>query len=128
MLCLTVIKLFLLIMLLLTVMKLSLAHHVVPDCHQAVPAHHVAPDRLNPYAVEAYDGINLNPLEVVFIKVKGFLLQADWTAPKTSQTYDRWLSHQVSLLHLCLSVSGNLSVAGHQLGPTLRCRGSLYVA
>ncbi|KAL3131963.1 hypothetical protein ABBQ38_007659 [Trebouxia sp. C0009 RCD-2024] len=46
---------------------------------------------LNPYAVDAYDGINLNPLEVVFVKVKSFLLQADWTAPKMSQTYDRWL-------------------------------------
>ncbi|KAA6422349.1 MAG: hypothetical protein FRX49_07819, partial [Trebouxia sp. A1-2] len=45
---------------------------------------------LNPYAVDAYDGVNLNPLEVVFIKVKSFLLQADWPAPKTSQTYDRW--------------------------------------
>ena len=53
--------------------------------------------RLNPYAVDAYDGINLNPLEVVFVKVKGFVLQSDWPAPKTSQTYDRWLSHQVSL-------------------------------
>ena len=52
--------------------------------------------RLNPYAVDAYDGINLNPLEVVFIKVKSFLLQADWTAPKMSQTYDRWSSFKVS--------------------------------
>ena len=60
-------------------------------------------DRLNPYAVDAYDGINLNPLEVVFIKVKGFMLQADWTAPKASQTYDRWLSHKVSMGHSCLA-------------------------
>ena len=45
--------------------------------------------------MDAYDGVNLNPLEVVFVKVKGFLLQADWIAPKTLQTYDRWLSHQV---------------------------------
>ena len=52
--------------------------------------------RLNPYAVDAYDGINLNPLEVVFIKVKSFLLQAKWTAPVTSQTYDRWASHEVT--------------------------------
>ncbi|KAL3163355.1 hypothetical protein ABBQ32_009744 [Trebouxia sp. C0010 RCD-2024] len=57
---------------------------------------------LNPYAVDAYDGINLNPLEVVFVKVKSFLLQADWTAPKMSQTYDRWLSHQVFLSISCL--------------------------
>ena len=58
-------------------------------------------DRLNPYAVDAYDGINLNPLEVVFVKVKSFLLQADWKAPKMSQTYDRWLSHQVFLSIFC---------------------------
>ena len=51
--------------------------------------------RLNPYAVDAYDGINLNPLEVVFVKVKSFLLQAKWTAPVISQTYDRWASHEV---------------------------------
>ena len=56
-----------------------------------------AAHRLNPYAVDAYDGVNLNPLEVVFVKVKGFLLQTDWPAPKISQTYDRWLSHQVGL-------------------------------
>lgn len=66
-------------------------------------------DRLNPYAVDAYDGINLNPLEVVFVKVKGFLLQADWTAPRMSQTYDRWLSHQVFLLLCCLLVIATLT-------------------
>lgn len=70
-----------------------------PCCGGHAQEFPIAADRLNPYAVDAYDGINLNPLEVVFVKVKGFLLQADWSAPKTSQTYDRWLSHQVSLLH-----------------------------
>ncbi len=57
--------------------------------------------RLNPYAVDAYDGVNLNPLEVVFIKVKSFLLQADWPAPKMSQTYDRWSTFKVYLLCHC---------------------------
>lgn len=57
--------------------------------------------RLNPYAVDAYDGVNLNPLEVVFIKVKSFLLQADWPAPKTSQTYDRWRTFKVQPLCCC---------------------------
>ncbi len=57
--------------------------------------------RLNPYAVDAYDGVNLNPLEVVFIKVKSFLLQADWPAPKISQTYDRWSTFKVYPLCRC---------------------------
>ena len=52
--------------------------------------------RLNPYAVDAYDGVNLHPLEVLFVKVKTFMLQAAWTAPVTSQAYDRWSSHKVN--------------------------------
>ena len=61
-------------------------------------ANHAVTDRLDPHGVDVYDGINLNPLEVVFVKVKVSMLQADWAAPKASQTHDRWLSHQVSLL------------------------------
>jgi len=51
--------------------------------------------RLNPYKMDMYDGINLSPLEVVFVKLKDYMLQADWTTPKTSQTYDMWRSHEV---------------------------------
>ena len=52
--------------------------------------------RLNPYAEYAYDGIYLNPMEVLFVKVKGFTIDGDWTSPKMAATYDRWISQQVS--------------------------------
>ena len=51
--------------------------------------------RLNPYKVDMYDGVNLTPLEVMFVKVKDYMLQANWAASKTSQAYDRWSSHEV---------------------------------
>ncbi len=51
--------------------------------------------RLNPYKMDMYDGVNLSPLEVVFVKVKHSMLQAGWTAPKTSQTYDKWRADEV---------------------------------
>ncbi|KAK9816513.1 hypothetical protein WJX72_001363 [[Myrmecia] bisecta] len=47
---------------------------------------------LNPYAEFAYDGIELNPMEVVFVKVKDFLLDVGWVAPTMATTYDRWIS------------------------------------
>ena len=50
---------------------------------------------MNPYAEMAYDGVDLNPMEVLFVKVKTFLLQAAWVAPTWAQTYDRWLTRQV---------------------------------
>ena len=50
---------------------------------------------INPYAEMAYDGVDLNPMEVLFVKVKSFLLQAAWVAPTWAQTYDRWLTRQV---------------------------------
>lgn len=61
-------------------------------------AHYTVVGRLSPDGINAYDGINLNPLEVFFTQVKVAMLQADWTAPKATQTYDRWLSHKVDLL------------------------------
>ena len=48
--------------------------------------------RLNPYAEFAYDGLALNPLEVLFVKVKAFQLQTDWTSAMMATTYDRWSS------------------------------------
>ena len=51
-----------------------------------------SPCRLNPYAEFAYDGLLLNPLEVLFVKVKGFQVQNDWMSAMMATTYDRWLS------------------------------------
>lgn len=52
--------------------------------------------RLNPYAEYAYDGLALNPLEVMFVKVKGFQVQGRWASAEMATTYDRWGSAQVS--------------------------------
>lgn len=48
--------------------------------------------RLNPYAEYAYDGLLLNPLEVLFVKVKGFQVQTDWVSAIMATTYDRWVT------------------------------------
>lgn len=53
-------------------------------------------NRLNPYAEFSYDGTVLNPLEVLFVKVKGFQMQGGWQSAHMAATYDRWLSSNVS--------------------------------
>ena len=61
--------------------------------------------RLNPYAEYAYDGLALNPLEVMFIKVKGFQLQAEWASAQLASTYQRWLGSHVRshpAVHACI--------------------------
>ena len=81
--------------------------------------------RLNPYAVDAYDGVNLHPLEVLFVKVKAFMLQAAWTAPVTSQVYDRWSSHKVSLTASTVTLLHKLCIALYfwhlKYAPTVNC-------
>ncbi|CAL8467738.1 g7276 [Coccomyxa elongata] len=51
---------------------------------------------LNPYAEFSYDGLVLNPLEVIFVKVKGFQVQGGWLSAQSAMTYDRWLSSEVA--------------------------------
>lgn len=52
--------------------------------------------RLNPYAEFSYDGAALNPLEVLFIKVKSFTLDGEWAAPKQAVQYARWMDAEVN--------------------------------
>ena len=52
--------------------------------------------RLNPYAEFSLDGLMINPLEVIFVKVKGFQMQGGWLSAQLATTYDRWLSSEVS--------------------------------
>ena len=69
--------------------------HYVAQIYIAVPGHDKFAwnfCRLNPYAEFAYDGLLLNPLEVLFVKVKAFQMQADWMSALMAGTYDRWLS------------------------------------
>lgn len=51
--------------------------------------------RVNPYAEYAYDGIGLNPMEVLFVKVKDFQREGEWTTTRMAITYDRWIATQV---------------------------------
>ncbi|CAL8465845.1 g5381 [Coccomyxa elongata] len=53
--------------------------------------------RLNPYADYAYDGIGLNPMEVLFVKVKGFQREGNWATTRMAITYDRWIASQGQL-------------------------------
>ena len=59
--------------------------------------------RYNPYAHNTYDGGNLHPLEVVFVKMKDFMLDANWPAQRAAEAYDSWMTDQVSLPARCMS-------------------------
>ena len=50
--------------------------------------------RVNPYGENYYDGISLNPFEVMFVKVKGVLLQNDWSYARVAKKYDEWMTMQ----------------------------------
>lgn len=63
--------------------------------------------RQNPYADFAYDGVMINPLEVLFVKVKSYQLESDWITSKMAQTYERWQRSKVQLHHI-LSLSSIL--------------------
>ncbi|KAK9808733.1 hypothetical protein WJX72_002733 [[Myrmecia] bisecta] len=50
--------------------------------------------RVNPYGENYYDGITLSPYEVLFVKVKGVLLQNDWSYARFAKKYDEWITQQ----------------------------------
>lgn len=52
---------------------------------------------INPYGEHYYDGVSLNPLEVMFVKTKGVLLGNDWSYSLLAAKYDEWLAQQVSI-------------------------------
>ncbi|KDD73356.1 hypothetical protein H632_c2260p0, partial [Helicosporidium sp. ATCC 50920] len=45
---------------------------------------------LNPYAEHMNDGIDVSPLEVMFVKIKEYLLEANWTTAATAVKYSQW--------------------------------------
>jgi hypothetical protein len=61
--------------------------------------------RVNPYGEYYYDGITLNPFEVMFVKTKEALLANQWTYATLAQKYDHWIAAQESGT---LDVSTNL--------------------
>ena len=50
---------------------------------------------MNPYGEHYYDGISLNPFEVLFVKTKGVLLGNDWSYSTLATKYDQWMAAQV---------------------------------
>lgn len=46
---------------------------------------------LNPYGEKMYDGIDVNPIEVLFVKIKEHFLEANWTAAVTGAKYAKWI-------------------------------------
>ena len=60
-------------------------------CKYKLPLH-----RLNPYDDGSSDGQPLNPLEVLFVKVKDFMLQSRWASATAAAAYDRWITDKVS--------------------------------
>ena len=76
---------------------------------------------LNPYADSAYDGLLLNPMEVVFVKVKRFQQEANWGSARLAATYSRWMDQGVGALPSLPScsvpcVSGTSPNLQHQAG------------
>ncbi len=53
--------------------------------------------RLNPYVASQYDGISLHPYEVLFVKVKDFMLQQQWSTATSAVKYDAWSNPWVCL-------------------------------
>lgn len=47
--------------------------------------------RSSPQSDLTYDGVTLDPLEVMFVKVKDFLLQRNVTYALKAAQYDSWL-------------------------------------
>ena len=58
--------------------SLVLTGHILKACQGVGILRAAAECSLNPYADFAYDGLHLNPMEVVFVKVKRFQQEANW--------------------------------------------------
>ena len=54
---------------------------------------------MNPQGEGYYDGISLDPLEVMFIKFKRVLQQNKWGNVMQAGKYHEWLTEQVRALH-----------------------------
>jgi hypothetical protein len=52
---------------------------------------------INPYADHMYDGVNISPFEVMFVKVKEFLLEAGWATASHAKKYSAWMRGQFNL-------------------------------
>ena len=42
-----------------------------------------------------YDGIDLSPFEIMFVKLKEFLLEANWTTAAQGKKYSQWSTDRV---------------------------------
>ncbi|KAK9841148.1 hypothetical protein WJX74_000759 [Apatococcus lobatus] len=68
-------------------------------------------ERFSPYAEHHYDGLSLDPLEVVFVKVKSYLLDLQWQAPMRAVKFDSWMTAKKAGLLQGAEISSNEWVA-----------------
>lgn len=61
--------------------------HGMSDCNGGI----------NPLQLSAYDGINVDPLEVMFVKVKASMQAAGWGHVVQAAKYDAWLAESAVL-------------------------------
>lgn len=57
--------------------------------------------RANPYGEHYLDGISLNPFEVMFVKVKGRLLDSGWSFAAQAAKYTEIMKGQVRMIFVC---------------------------
>jgi len=55
--------------------------------------------QINPATQYMYDGISLNPLEILFIKVKQLHVEAEWAQALSAVKYDEWKRTGLSNIH-----------------------------
>ena len=60
--------------------------------------------RFDPVPEWRYDGISVNPFEIMFVPMDTAIVENGWTYAKQSAVYDSWLSLQV-----CTSVLYEIS-------------------
>ena len=78
---------------------------------------------LNPYADFAYDGLLLNPMEVVFVKVKRFQQEANWGSARLAAVYSRWMDQEVNIVHSfpCCIMCITFQEQHHHAAQMLQC-------
>lgn len=72
-----------------------LAKTIAYGCYWLMSSQGLCECRVNPQGEGYYDGISLDPLEVMFIKFKRVLQQNKWGNVMQAGKYHEWLTEQV---------------------------------
>lgn len=49
----------------------------------------------------------INPLEVLFVKVKSYQLESDWITSKMARTYEKWHRGKVKCIDLSIFIASH---------------------